>query len=246
MTKSQRGFSSIHLLCFLPVLLAIAYALYFFFIFSTSHQYMTQTCLKEQIKIQEDVKTALRSLFKLNPKAQKLRLQYQAAKGRYLAAQASMNAAATAAAFAQMTYILSQRRLLDLHQRNIIKSINFHIQISQIKLQMNLERSGRERTANFFSFADFKIRNLRFKKVELAVKPNIPDWAPTYSTSENFLNDQALEFSWHLLLSGRGPAKMFLPVSTSFPHTCSTTINTAEDKWPTVTRRVKLSLKQSS
>lgn len=237
--KSQKGFAAVYLLCFVPLLLALLYAVYMYFTFSDTHTELTQSCLSEQIETQETVKRSLKTLMKLNPKALRLKAQYEAAVIHLRAAAASGNTAAYTAAQLRVSYLWNQRMFLDLEQKSIIKSANFYLQSQQTQLYLKLQHESLARKNRFASFAQTDVKNMKLKPVKLAVVPASKDIAPAYQFSNNFLDDQALEVTWTLSLTPKGPAGLFLPVSTSFSESCSTTINNKEESWPTVTREVK-------
>jgi hypothetical protein len=237
--RSQKGFAAVYLLCFVPLLLALLFAVYMYFTYSDSHLELTQSCLVEQIETQEKVKRSLKTLLSLNPKAIRLKAQYETAVLHMRAAAASGNTAAFTAAQLRVSYIWNQRMLLDLQQKSIINSANFYLQSQQSQLFLKLQREALARKNKFGFFAQTDVKDLKFKPVKLAVVPASKDIAPVYQLSENFIEDQALEVTWILKLKARPPVSLFLPVETSSPQSCSTTINNKEDSWPTVTREVK-------
>ena len=243
---NQRGLATVYVLYLIPLLLAVFYALYLLFGFSDSNLEMTQTCLKEQIKIQEQVKKSLRSLFSLNKKAQSLRAQYHRAKLQYVAAQSTGNSPAATAARVKMSILWEKRVLLDLQQKSLIKATNSFIRSSQEALNLKMHRLSKDHEERFAYFLKLKVTDLNYKDVSLAVRPDMEGPAPTYSFKNNFLEDQALEVSWTLKAESQGVSANFLPSNSSYNQKCSTTINHKENEWPTVTVRGKSLLKPSS
>ncbi len=243
---SNKGSISIYLLSLIPLIMAAMYVLHVLFGFSESNFEVTQKCIKEQIKMQEQIKKSLRSLFKLNPKAEGLRAKYLKARKELALAMASMNAGAISAARAKVSLIWSKRVLLDLEQKSIIRSINLYLHASQNSLKSELLSVARGNQKQFQLLADYDISDLKLRDVKLSVVADSAAPAPVYSFSKNFPEEQALEMTWVLKLETRGPAAQFLPVSSRFKQTCSTTINHKEEEWPTVMRKVNLSLKRSS
>jgi hypothetical protein len=84
----------------------------------------------------------------------------------------------------------------------------------------------------------YQIYNLKMKTVGLAVVSDSTGPGPVYSFSKNFPEEQALEVRWVLKMETQGPAAHFLPVSSRFNQSCSTSINHKEEEWPTVMRKV--------
>lgn len=246
MIKKQNGSINIVFLSLLPVFLALAYAIYLYLSFSDSHLEISQHCLEKQIALHEDTKKTLRALFKLNPKAMALRAQYYSIQTKMAALAASGNFAAASALRAKLALVSKKRQLLDLEQKSLIQSINAHIHITQLKMQMDLNQEMSKRRSRFQVFADFKVKNVTFKSVKLAVKRDDPGPAPTYNFSENFLNDQALELKWDMEIASNAILKPFFNSDSRFSQSCSTTINHKEAQWPTVTREVRSLLKRSS
>ncbi len=237
MTSGQKGFVAIHFLSFLPLLLAVGFCLYLFLSFSDSHIEMTQTCLREQLKIQQSVKSALHNLLKLNPRAAHLRTQYHLAQLRCIAVAAIPPALAVAKAHRNLIY--AQRQILDLQQKALIKMANAQIAWDQNLLKLKLFQIGQRRKKDFQSFMVNEVSDLKFKPTHLSVIADDQSLAPTYSLSRNFIEDQALEFTWSLKTISQKAMAHFLPARSQFPQSCSTTINTKESAWPTVYREVK-------
>lgn len=237
--KGQTGSVALPFVCFLPLMLAIGFALYLFLSFSDSHIEMTQTCLREQIKIQQAVKKSLQSLLKLNSRALSLKAQLKAAHIRRLAAMATLNPPAAAAAQVQIQIITGQKQLLHLQQNAIIQLANFQLAKDQQVLSSRLTQIGEHRKKSFQSFMSNEISGLKYKKTTLAVVASDSGIAPTYSLSQNFIEEQALEFTWHLKMISQKAIAQFLVSENNFPQSCSTTINSKEARWPTVTREVK-------
>ena len=244
--KGQKGFAVLYFVAFLPLLLAVGFCLYVFLSFSDTHLETTQTCLRDQIKIQKNVKLALRQLFKLNPRANSLRAQYRLAQLRLAAAIASGNVPAAALARWQLSQVYQQRGLLDLQQKALILTANEQIANDQMILKQRISQIGVRRENDFKNSMINKIEGLEYKKTRLAVVASDQDRAPSYSLSPHFIEDQALEFKWKLNLVSQNAVARFLPYQSQFPQSCSTTINPKEDSWPTITREVKSSWKRRS
>ncbi len=233
----QKGFVTLHFISFLPLMMAVGFCLYLFLSFSDSNLEMTQTCLRDQIKIQQNVKLALHSLLKLNPRAQHLRTQYHLAQLRCLAVAAIPPALAAAEAHRDMIY--AQRQILDLQQKALIKMADAQIAWDQHLLKLKLVQIGQRRKSDFKSFMINEGSDLKFKPTKLSVIANDAALAPTYSLSQNFIEDQALEFTWNLKTISQKAMARFLPANSQFPQSCSTTINSKESSWPIVYREVK-------
>lgn len=237
MSFSARGSASIYLITLIPIILATSFALYMIFGISESNLDLNQSCLREQIMIQENVKRSLRALLKLNVRAKNLRSQYSKAKRQLLIATASLNSPAITAARFKLSVIMSQRILLDLHQKSIIRVANIYLSSSQTRLKEKITLLALEKRKRFKIFVDYSVENLRSKKTELAIVADSDGPAPSYSLSQNFIEEQALELTWTLSTETQGVLGRFLPVSSRFNQFCSTAINNKEDEWPTVIRR---------
>ncbi len=237
MIGDQKGFVAIHFMSFLPLMMAVGFCLYLFLSFSDSNLEMTQICLRDQLKIQQSVKSALRSLLKLNLRAQHLRTQYHFAQLRCVAVAANPPAFAVAKAHLDMIY--AQRQILDLQQKALIKMANAQIAWDQNLLKIKLAQIGQRRKNDFKAFMINEVTDLKFKPTSLSVIANDPSLAPTYSLSRNFIEDQALQFTWNLKTISQKAMGQFLPAKSEFPQSCSTTINSKETAWPTVYREVK-------
>ena len=233
----QKGFVALHFICVLPLMLAVGFGLYLFLCFSDSTTEMTQTCLRDQIQIQKNIKSSLRNLFKLNSRAQHLRVQYHTAQIRRIAAIG--NPPALAAAQAHLEMIYAERQILDLQQKALIKMANTQIAWDQQTLNSKLLLIGARRKKDFQSFMLNEVTDLRFKNTRLSVTPHDQDIAPTYSFSSNFSEDQALQFTWKLKIVSQKAVAHFLSSTSQFPQSCSTTINPQEVTWPIVFRLVK-------
>lgn len=220
-------------------MLTVGFCLYLFLSFSDSHIEMTQTCLRDQIKIQENVKKALRDLLKLNPRALRLKDQFELAQARRTAALLAMNSPAAAAAQAQIEVLSAERQILDLQQKAIIKMTNMQIALDQQLLNSKLLQLNFQRKKAFQSLLTNEIQGLKFKPTQLAVAANSAEVAPAYSLAPHFMDDQALEFTWELKMFTEGAVAAFLHSKATFFQSCSTTINSEEETWPTINREVR-------
>lgn len=227
------------LLILLPVLLAFVFAISWLLGFFMIESKVTALCLKNQIELQELSKTVILRLFKLNPKAKKLRTQYLLALKRYQVALASGNPAAIAVSKAQLDLIFQQRQLLELEQRTEIQTVNNRILSSLAEFEKDLTEQNQIQKASFQSFLNIKIEPLTYKKTRLAVEPVDQDVAPVYQLSKNFIEDQTMSFSWRFHINSEAVTRHFFPFKQNFTKGCATTINSKEAPWTIVLTRDK-------
>lgn len=236
---NSRGFVVSFLLILLPGLLAVVFAISWLLGFFMIESKVTTLCLKNQIELQELSKTVILRLFKLNPKAKKLRAQYALALKRHQVALASGNPAAIAVSRAQLDLVFHQRQLLGLEQRTEIQTVNNRILSSLADFEKNLIEQNQIQRASFQSFLDIKIEPLTYKKTRLAVEPVDLDVAPVYQLTKNFIEDQTMSFSWRLQINSDAVTRHFFAFKQNFTKGCATTINSKEVPWTVVLKRDK-------
>jgi hypothetical protein len=236
--KNKKGFAMILILALLPVLVGGMLAVLFvinFIQLNAHHQYL---CRSNHLKTQGQVIPLLESLLKLNPLSRKLRIELLAAEA-HLAAVTASAPLLIPAAEARLLKVQMQRAALDQQQKQLINMSNRWLYIGHAQTQMQLRSEIQKdlRLLKPFIQSSFTMDNSSAPK--LAVHPDFPDTAPTYSPDENIADTQALAHRWHYNLEIAGFLQSFLQGKQQYNKECAVTVAQQGSKWVAQIHKVK-------
>lgn len=126
--SNEKGFLTTALLSWLPVLIALIAGLAVMASSLTTLQQAENVCLHTHLSLQKSLRTTLKKLLALNPKATTLRLKRDLAEANLKAALASGLAPWIAKATAQRSYVIANQLALQLQQQlllNEARSLRF-------------------------------------------------------------------------------------------------------------------------
>lgn len=185
-------------------------------------------CRQEGLQSQNRVKPLLSALLSLNPLASALKAQSIVAAKELSAAIASLNPVAIAAATSHYNQIKEKRGRLDQQQKQLIKESNKLLRSSHHLTAQSLRRTGHQ-SSNILLEA--KLLSIRGQAPQLAVRPDSPDLAPTYSPVPNFEETQALAHEWQYQVQVRAPFSQFLKGTFQFKKACAVTLTKEGSEW---------------
>lgn len=240
--KNQNGFAAILILALLPVLMSGLFLVAALMGFLQLDLAMKHTCRREGLQGQESVRPHLEKLFSLNPKSIKLKTQWLAAQAKLVAAVASGNPVAIAAAEQRLLQIQSLRQALDAQQKQLIQQSNLQLQRNHSSTRTQLYRISRENQTRL-NFLTIKTRIENEPIPRLAVRPDFPDTAPTYSPEPSFELRQALAQRWQYKIALRPPLSSFLKADFGFEKACAVTLTKGPLQWKTQITKGRYSLK---
>lgn len=244
MTKrlNNKGFAALMILSLLPALVGGLLIVTTLMGFMQWDLALKHTCRVGGLEGQNAVKSHLTSLLKLNPLAQSLKIQEIAAQVKLKAALSSGQPVAIAAAMNRLSKIQGKRRELDIRQKQLIQQSNLVLQRNHLQTRIELSKKSQE-LLKTLTFLKVSIRMPPEKSPKLAVRPDFPDVAPTYSPEQNFEVRQALAHRWQYRLSLREPLRKFLNADFGFEKACAVTLTQENLIWRTQITRGKYSLK---
>lgn len=235
--KSQMGFIHMALIVFAPLLLTIL-AVTMIAILSIYHiTAADRVCKKEAMRLQHELSAVMKSLNKLNRRAQILRRKRDGAEKRLAAAIASGEPELIAAAEAYRRSVILEQEALALQQHRLIANAGDERELAEKRLLVQGKSWG--------------IQNLRaIFSSKLAVRRDPPESiTPDYLEKPNFPQQQSHVFQYKLNLFQRWPQWLqqhvlshpnLRDLVTPFTTACAATLSTQEGNWKPILRKVRL------
>lgn len=240
--KSEKGFAAILVISLLPCLLAGLFLVAVLMSFLQTDLELKHRCRNGGLTGQALVRPHLASLLALNPLATTLKIQENTLLVKLAAAISSGNVPAITALKVQLAKIRQRRQELDIRQKQLIQQSNLVLSRSHSSTAFDIRRRSQELKKKFF-FLNLSLRTLPEEAPDLAVRPDSPDIAPTYSPEENFETRQALAHRWQYRLTPHGPLAHFLSGTFQFEKACAVTLTKEVRGWKTLITKGKYSLK---
>ncbi|MEK2646709.1 hypothetical protein [Bdellovibrio sp. BCCA] len=226
--QNQKGSALAIILAVLPVFIAGALLCFSLLGILQNDLGLKYQCRVEGQNGQKRVAPLLSSLLALNPVAVAVKAELAEAILELEAAIASENPVAIAKATKHYTQVLEKRDKLDHRQKQLIKQSDLLLQQSHTFTSMNLRRTGGS-ASNILLKVD--LDSVRGKAPKLAVRPDSPDIAPTYSPVDDFENKQALAHEWQYRVQVRPPFSNFLKGEFSFKKACAVSLAKENSSW---------------
>lgn len=226
--KNQKGSALAIILAILPVFIAGALLCFSLLGLVQNDLAMKYECRTEGQKGQKRVSPLLSTLLALNPVAIALKAELAKAIAELATAVASENPVAIAKATARYTKVLEKRDKLDRRQKQLVKQSNLFLQQTHTFTALSLRRTGAI-ASNILLKTE--LGSVRGKAPKLAVRPDSPDIAPTYSLIDDFENKQALAHEWQYRIQVRPPFSNFLKGEFIFKKACAVSLAKENSSW---------------
>lgn len=234
MIRNQKGFALVMTLALLPVLIAgmlLAWAAVGFF---QQDLALKHACRKQGLEGQRKVAPLLKKLLQLNPEARTLKERRDELRLKIAAATASGQVHMVELWKIELDIVEFRRLQLSLRQKNIITESNRLLQAAHNIGRRKIEDHAKE-TSNLF--INLRLTQLNGHAPRLAVRPDYPDIAPTFSTVLDFSNQQALAHEWHYSATVGAPFSHFLPGKFEFHKACAVSLRKDLNAWsPQITK----------
>lgn len=234
MIRNQKGFALVMTLALLPALIAG------FFLAWAAIGYIQQdlalkfACRDQGISGQKNVSPLLEKLLKLNPEATKLKTKQTQLIQRIASATAAQQWIVVGILSKKLSQVEAQRLQLDIKQRGLIQESNRELVTAHNRGRSQIQSNLQDISS---AFIRLKLKNIRGRSPQLAVRPDYPDVAPTYSTVFDFSTQQALAHEWHYSASVGRPFSYFLPGEFDFKKACAVSLKKELTKWsPQITK----------
>lgn len=194
--RSEKGFSTVLFLSFLPILLTAFLAILFSQYLTKNWMQSMHICRTELLATQTQVSKTLKTLMDLNPQVKLLRAALIQAYVELAAAIASENYAWAARVQKRILDIQRQQRAIAKIQKALLLTANARMAAGPMKVASRILAQDRENQFRMPDFFKFKIRNIQPFPQVLAVQPDSSDSPPVYELKSNFTDSQALNVSW--------------------------------------------------
>ncbi|KHD89145.1 MAG: hypothetical protein OM95_04785 [Bdellovibrio sp. ArHS] len=234
--KNQKGFALILMLACLPVVVSGFLFLSAVFGFMQSDLAMKYQCRVQGQTGQRAVAPYLQKLLALNSTAKKLKIEELKAYAQL----ASFNPFLVAAAKARLLKVRIQKEQLDIKQKQLINQANIVLRDAFTKTRKELLKTQSSLSNLLFKVSHFSLQG---QVPLLAVRPDYPDTAPTYSPDFEFAEKQSLAHEWQYTLSVRRPFSQFLSGEFQFHKACAVSLAEENSQWVPKIIRGKFSLK---
>lgn len=226
--KNNNGFALALILSLIPFFVAgLVFAFSFVNIIQTDLA-LKYICREGGLQGQQKVSGLLESLLSLNPKARDLKREQIQTEKSLASARALGNPFLIASYSAKLAKIVAQRLQLDIRQKQLIQQSNIHLSRAHSDTKIELRKQSENVTNPLLKF---QLASLQGTAPTLAVRPDTPDMAPTYSPERDFENKQALAHEWQYRLSVRAPYSSFLKNEFTLKKTCAVTLRKENSSW---------------
>ncbi|ASD62597.1 hypothetical protein [Bdellovibrio bacteriovorus] len=240
--RNQQGFAAILILALLPILVSGLFLVAAMMGFLQLDLAMKHTCRSEGLQGQEKVRPHLEKLLSLNSEAIKLKVQWGKALTQRKMAYSAQNPYLITLAEARVLQVQTWRLALDAQQKQLIQQSNLQLQRSHSSTRTQLYRAHRENQTRL-NFLTIKTQIENEPIPRLAVRPDFPDTAPTYSPEPDFEVRQALAQRWQYRIALRPPLSNFLKADFGFEKACAVTLTKGSLRWKTQITKGRYSLK---
>lgn len=228
---NHRGFATISLLLFLPVLVLMIFTFGFSGYLIQHKTKIRSTCLTEGRKIQEALANNEESILRLNPIAQALRLRLKLAYAELLAATAAANHPGIILAEAKILQIQQQQRQLDSLQKMLLQKTKREntFRVSSMQARLNQIDNEASQIWNFY------LRLFAFSSLahspEVALVRDSPDVAPVYELAQDHDKRQRLVFQWQTHFQTKSTAQNLLEAEAEVEFLCNISAKKEGTKW---------------
>lgn len=239
MIRNEKGFALAMTMALLPFLIAGFFLAWASVGFVQQDLALKYACRSEGIAGQKKVAPNLAKLLKLNPDAKRLKEELVEID-REIEFAIVHNQAALPGLSARRLVVEGKRLTLDIKQTKLIQESN-----RSLKSAHSLGRSEIQSNASSTStsFINLKMGSISGKAPKLAVRPDYPDIAPTYSPTFDFANEQALAHEWQYTATIARPFSLFLPGQFNFKKACAVTLKKELTQWTPQIIKARFSLK---
>ena len=235
---NQKGLSTVLMLSFLPILLSIVLlfmAIFLVFKFRSQTQYICQTQL---LKLQNQNEKTIQELFRLNPKATKLRLQLISQQAKLFIAVANLNFPAITFYKIQIEKTKAQQLLLEIQQKNILTQNQLQNQIQIIQLQNLIRNNFAELSQiNFFLLNAHQFQ-IQSQTRSLAVEKVWSGNGAAYQRKNGFSEKQTLSVNWKYQMQSNLNWSS-TQQNIEYQNACSATIEQKGLQWISNLKKVK-------
>ena len=223
MKHNEKGFIMTGILLSLPLFLMSLMVLVSLIFCIRNHDQAQSYCLKYSLQAQENIKTNLKQLLKLNPKAKLLRKKHKTLKKLYRRALTIGEPISISILKAKLLMIKKQRVMLNIRQKQILKQSAQYMESAFKTFRKKLKPMQAE-----------QIKKEHHYPFPLAVSAHPKNSiAPVYRPKRLFSARQTLSFSWKMPLHHSLPTwitKLFFKNKLSLYH-CSATIKKHKLSW---------------
>jgi len=226
---NRKGFATISLLLFLPLLGALIFSLGFIGYLIQHKTKIRSTCLTEGRAIQKTLIQNEESLFELNPSASSLRLQLELAQTELILA--AEDPVWFAEVQAKIALIQSEQRQLDLIQQTLIKNGNLQVQIKAATLLMQLKQLSQS-TNQIWSFYLDSLTIIQLMHTPtMAVVRDSPEPAPVYELDSDYKQKQKLAYRWQTRFETQSSAQKLLESRNEIELDCAVSAKNERNTW---------------
>ena len=220
--KRSDGFALAIMTALLPLLIGMTLLVFAVASFVQTDLEMKSICRSRGIAGQKQVAPLLERLLHLNPKAQQLHEEK-------LQAQAAAESGSTTA-IAWLAEVEAQQEILEVEQQQLIQQSNLYLQANSTLGHKELSEK-QAHIQNGLPLFSGSLTVATLAAPELAVRPDYPDIAPSYSPLPDFEDKQRLEQKWQYSFSIIKPLQRFLSGRFEFMKTCAVSLHQENFKW---------------
>lgn len=228
MIHNQKGFALVMTMALLPALIAGFFLAWAAIGFIQQDLALKHACREKGLSGQKNAGALLEKLLKLNPEAENLKRKQTRLKTQIAAAVATKNLPLAASLRADLALVEALRLQLDIKQRGLIQESNRELATAHNRGRAQIEHNLHATSSVFLRL---KLKSIRGRAPQLAVDPDYPDIAPTYSTVFDFSTQQALAHEWHYSAAVSTPFSYFLPGEFDFKKACAVSLKKELLKW---------------
>lgn len=226
---NRKGFATISLLLFLPLLGSLIFSLGFMGYLIQHKTKIRSTCLTEGRAIQKTLIQNEENLFKLNPSASTLRLQLESAQTELILA--AENPVWFAEVKAKIAIIQTEQRQLDLIQQTLIKNGNLQAQIKSASLLIQLNQLSQS-TNQIWSFYLQILTKLDLAHTpKMAVVRDSAEPAPIYELDSDYKEKQRLAYRWQTRFETKSGSQRLLKSENDIELYCAVSAKNERNTW---------------
>lgn len=228
--SNQLGFLNVILITLMPLFLICGIGVMHTLSLIEIKSLPKNICRTNLLRTQSKTKSYLEKLLSLNFEAEQLRIKLSTMKIKLSQAILISNVPAIAYYEAQIARITSRQLVLDSKQRKIITSADINLLDGSNTARQEIMKSLKLKKNLFSYWLDIKFSQSSHT-INLAVIPNDPGLAPTYRVKNNFLDEQTIQQSWIITMSGKEFVKKFIHSEFEFKESCQASIEQRNGLW---------------
>ena len=235
---NQKGLSTVMMLSFLPILLSVLLlfmSVFLIFQFRSETQYLCQTQL---LKLQNRNEKTIQDLFRLNPKANKLRLQLISQQAKLFLAVANLNFPAITYYKIQIEKTKAQQMMLEIQQKNILMQNQILNQMQILKTEKLIRTEFIDLSQINFFLLKAELFQIHSEIQDLAVEKVWSGNGAAYQRKNRFSDQQLLSVKWNYQmqtnLKWNGSQQ-----NIQYQNACSATLEQKGLKWISNLKKVK-------